>query len=788
MGEPSDEPSFLGSVKSKAKALGLGHYKDPTQSVLPTHSATLHVTSPTCSTLQSNNTLSEKSDANNASEHHSHDANRNNIADNTSSSPPPPAPPPLNTQAAGENTPAVASDPKPPIPTRMRNGITRFIKHTKSALCYSWVNVLLVFVPIGIAVHLVGLAPEIVFSMNAVAIIPLAGLLSHATEAVAARLGDTLGALLNVSFGNAVELILFIILLAGNQIRVVQAALLGSILANLLLILGMAFLLGGLRFQEQIYNSTVTQMSACMLSLAVMSLLLPTAFHSAFSNYSTADEKTLHVSRGTSVILLLVYVLYLLFQLKSHAYMYASTPQHIIDEESHPGVLADILNSSSSSDSSSDSSSTDSDSSAGSHTTAKKIKRAFRNRKRRKSSASSKDTPSAPSVMSSPSVENHKNFFDSQRNGTDNENAIHSNPLSRRGSVLNAIVSGDEADTDERAHIPRVRDFEAGSSGSPNGKRENRKPKHKKHRKHNGNHPDGRDESTRATSRGEDATPKVAFADEVQQTDSAPVPKRAFAIRPALPSLLSNNVFTTPQNPPPQSGSPALGNIRVAGPRTLRRTTSLPDRINRVGSQPSYNHHPPLVSQLPGVAVSVHEEPANEKRPDMSRTAAVVMLIVSTALVAVCADFMSDAIEPMVEKTNISEAFIGLIILPIVGNAAEHVTAVTVAAKNKMDLAIGIAVGSSIQIAIFVTPFIVLLGWIMNKDMSLYFNIFETVSLFVTAFVVNFLVLDGRSNYLEGSLLIAAYVIIAVASFFYPDGCDASQIGGQEGVCGRIGG
>jgi Ca2+:H+ antiporter len=158
-------------------------------------------------------------------------------------------------------------------------------------------------------------------------------------------------------------------------------------------------------------------------------------------------------------------------------------------------------------------------------------------------------------------------------------------------------------------------------------------------------------------------------------------------------------------------------------------------------------------------------------------------LLISTGLVAVCADFMSDAIEPMVESSGISQAFIGLIILPIVGNAAEHVTAVTVAMKNKMDLSIGIAVGSSIQIAIFITPVIVILGWIMGKEMTLYFNIFETVALFVTVLVVNFLVLDGRSNYLEGSLLIAAYVIIALASFFYPDGCAASAIGGNEKVC-----
>lgn len=81
-------------------------------------------------------------------------------------------------------------------------------------------------------------------------------------------------------------------------------------------------------------------------------------------------------------------------------------------------------------------------------------------------------------------------------------------------------------------------------------------------------------------------------------------------------------------------------------------------------------------------------------------------------------------------------------------------------------------------LAIFVTPLVVILGWCMDKDMSLYFTLFETVCLFVTAFVVNFLVLDGRSNYLEGALLIAAYVIIALGAFFYPDNSNASAWAG----------
>lgn len=237
MGE-SDEPPLSRSIKSTAKALGLGRTKDP--SILPTTN-TSHNGSPRSA---SHTSLAEKQGP---SGRHSSDASHTQHGAEKSSAA---TTPPAASTAEGEASAAV--EPKPPMLARMRAGTIRFGSHLKNALLHSWINALLIFVPIGIAVHAAGLGPEIVFAMNAVAIIPLAGLLAHATEAVAARVGDTLGALLNVSFGNAVELILFIILLAGDQIEVVQAALLGSILANLLLILGMAFLLGGLRYQEQV--------------------------------------------------------------------------------------------------------------------------------------------------------------------------------------------------------------------------------------------------------------------------------------------------------------------------------------------------------------------------------------------------------------------------------------------------------------------------------------------------------------------------------------------------------
>jgi len=149
--------------------------------------------------------------------------------------------------------------------------------------------------------------------------------------------------------------------------------------------------------------------------------------------------------------------------------------------------------------------------------------------------------------------------------------------------------------------------------------------------------------------------------------------------------------------------------------------------------------------------------------------AAGLVLVIITLLVAVCAEYLVDSIDAIVEEAHISKTFIGLILIPIVGNAAEHVTAVIVAWKNKMDLAIGVAIGSSLQIALFVTPFLVVLGWIMDRPMTLHFETFETVSFFLASLVVVLLIQDGKSNYLEGLLCLGMYVIIALAFYVLPD-------------------
>jgi len=109
-----------------------------------------------------------------------------------------------------------------------------------------------------------------------------------------------------------------------------------------------------------------------------------------------------------------------------------------------------------------------------------------------------------------------------------------------------------------------------------------------------------------------------------------------------------------------------------------------------------------------------------------------------------------------------------VIVLPIIGNAAEHATAVTVAMKDKMELAVSVAVGSSLQIALFVAPVLVLAGWLLGKPMDLNFDPLELLAVAVAVLITNSISSDGRSNWLEGTLLLATYAILSLAFYFHP--------------------
>ncbi|KAI1973386.1 hypothetical protein LOZ51_005487 [Ophidiomyces ophidiicola] len=403
-----------------------------------------------------------------------------------------------------------------------------FVGQLKATLLNSWINVLLLAAPAGIILHYLQVDAIVVFVVNFIAIIPLAGMLGYATEEIALRTGETLGGLLNATFDNAVELIVSILALFKDEFVIVQTSLIGSMLSNLLLVMGMAFFCGGVNRLEQNFNVTVAQTAASLLVLAVGSLIIPTAFHA----WSNAGEKGIApLSRGTSIILLVVYGCYLFFQLKSHTEMYNKPSEKV---EKRRGKVED-------------------------------------------------------------------------------------------GDALKGLAQ-----------------IGAGMSASMGGHNAQRMPVH------------------------------------------APVEDE-------------------------------------------------------------------------------------QEEPQLHLFVALFTLAASTALVGVCAEGLVSSIDAITTRGHISETFVGLILLPIIGNAAEHATAVTVAIKDKMDLSIGVAVGSTMQIALLVLPLLVVIGWIAGKDqMTLYFDGFQIAVLFVAVLLVNYLIQDGKSHWLEGVLLMTLYLIISVASWFYP--------------------
>ncbi|NJR51758.1 MAG: calcium/proton exchanger [Leptolyngbyaceae cyanobacterium CSU_1_3] len=356
---------------------------------------------------------------------------------------------------------------------------------------------LLLFVPISIAAHYLEWGSLIVFVAACLAILPLAAWMGTATEEIAVVVGPTLGGLLNATFGNATELIIALVALNAGLVDVVKASLTGSIIGNLLLVMGLSMLLGGLRYKEQEFQPIVARVNASSMNLAVIALLLPTAVNYTSTGIDGATLQKLSVA--VAFVLITVYGLTLLFSMKTHTYLY------------------------------------------------------------------------------------------------------------------DAGVAEQEVE--------------------------------------------------------------------------------------------------------------ALADANLTGETT-------PHEVNLwlwIG-----------------------------------------VLLVCTLLVAVESELLVDRLEVATSQLGLTALFTGVILLPIVGNAAEHATAVTVAMKDKMDLSVSVAVGSSLQIALFVAPLLVIIGWILGKPMDLNFNPFELVAVAVAVLITNSISSDGRSNWLEGTLLLAAYAVLGLAFYFHP--------------------
>jgi Ca2+:H+ antiporter len=158
----------------------------------------------------------------------------------------------------------------------------------------------------------------------------------------------------------------------------------------------------------------------------------------------------------------------------------------------------------------------------------------------------------------------------------------------------------------------------------------------------------------------------------------------------------------------------------------------------------------------------------HQAQAQWSRRTAILVLLGATAATAIASEILVGSVEPMVSRLGLTEFFVGIIIIPIIGNVAEHLVAVETALKNKMELSLAISLGSSLQVALFVAPLLVFISRLFARDLLLVFNDFELIALFSASLVAALIAQDGESNWLEGAMLLAVYLVIGLAFFFVP--------------------
>jgi len=350
-------------------------------------------------------------------------------------------------------------------------------------------SLLLVFLPLALILTLLHASPMFIFVASAGAIVPLAGHMGKATEHLAERTGPGIGGLLNATFGNAAELIIALMALQRGLHDVVKASITGSIIGNVLLVLGLSTLCGGLRYERQTFNRTAAGVGSTMLALSAIGLLVPALFHQMVLRQQVTHERELSFDIAT--VLFITYLLSLVFSLRTHKHLYAPATSHLTKE-----------------------------------------------------------------------------------------------------------------------------------------------------------------------------------------------------------------------------------------------------------------------AALDTVSWSVQR--------------AVVVLLLATGGVAVMSELLVGAVEHTAHVLGMTEVFVGVILVAIIGNAAEHSTAVLVAMKNQMELAINIAVGSSTQVAMFVAPVLVFLSYFFEKPMDLLFTRLEVAAVALSVWVLNLIAQDGESHWMEGVQLLALYAMLAVAFYFLP--------------------
>jgi Ca2+:H+ antiporter len=179
-----------------------------------------------------------------------------------------------------------------------------------------------------------------------------------------------------------------------------------------------------------------------------------------------------------------------------------------------------------------------------------------------------------------------------------------------------------------------------------------------------------------------------------------------------------------------------------------------------------YTFRTPEEAPVSHSGVDDHSSEAEHHQAKWSVSVSVGVLVACTLAIVALSEFLVGAVEPVVESLGVSELFLGIIIIPLVGNVAEHIVGVQVAYKNKMDLSMAISLGSSMQIALFVAPLLVFVSLLFGREMTLYFSVFEVAALTLSVMLASLISVDGKSNWLEGAQLLAVYIILGMGFFF----------------------
>ncbi|KAL8303244.1 hypothetical protein RB600_006929 [Gaeumannomyces tritici] len=562
-----------------------------------------------------------------------------------------------------------ASSPLPGPQRLLRSLTLRPAREVRAALRLQNGNILLAFLPVGLAGGFLGWDPVLVLTSNIVAIIPLCVYVSSSSDQLAGHFGELIGGLIGASFGNIVELI----------------------------VLGLSLVAASYNISRLLkFNKSVTDTLSSLMTITAVTLTLPTALHSNFSHVSEIQGKILVFSRATASVLLATYALYLYFQLGSHKHIFLETEEEISRDEQ------------------ADSDEPDNDDDGG-HIDA----------------AGSQDSP-VP-ILHSVSV-------------------LTLSALAVAACTKATLEAVEE--TQARTGIPKsfiaAVLFPIGSNAT-------------------------------------ELTTVIAAAANRQINH---------AISMIVSSILQIALFVPPALVMVgwAAGQPMTPYFKFSEALLLFFAVIVVNNLLHDGKYAYihgailaalYEHKPfptgpatsvSLASALltacsTGVKSHRHlftEEEAPDREP-LHPVSAMTVLVAATVAVSVRSDCLVDSVDGFVANLNISKAFIGLIVVPIVGNAGEFASTVKWSMNDKLGLAISVIVGSTLQIALLVTPFMVMVGWVLQKDMSLKFNAFQTLTVALSVLVVNGLVRDGRTNYFEGCLLIVAYLIVAIVFFVYPE-------------------